>query len=848
MKTGIQRMLLLLLSLVLLTGSGVARADSESESSDAVHFVLVIDCTGSMDKADSEKMSVAAAELFVDMIPMENATISVLCFGKLWKSAYEFKSGALEEMQPFLSEDGEYYGLVRADSRYVTSLCELDGLDSVTERSRLKNAIENAESYASANTITVANSAMLAAVDLLKSVNAEAGNACIVLMSDGRVQVGRREAMDAVTALNPYPSYVLELNYDQLNTDSSHARKQLSDVAAKYDGDRDSNRYIEVKSAGDVIQAVSAVIGRFIDLQAVNPTKVEVIDGESAEYSFFVPEMASETNVVVTGEGFSSMEVVSPDGTTATYERTSTEDPDNTFIRNGDKYAVLKIKRPTLGEWSVKINGESGSDVYIHAVSAKELGLMLRASGYEPESRDTWLKNDVIPFTAAFEYEGDIVTSESFYIDHPAELYLKNSGTNQQIGPILSTGSQNGYSWSVPLQEAGEMDAYAVLNCDVFRDGKKVSNDLVYDVQNLAVTFGGGGLTLPDTQYVNQTSDPIDVSGVFLNPDEDEVSYTVSCRDENSLSGDMCVTCLEPGVIELTMPSTAGTFTGMLSARDDDMAEPVTVGFTVTVVNRPIEVLKKLTVGPLVRNRPEWLKSADDGVYELNEYFEDPDGLPLDYALQTGENDGEAVSISLNGSVLTASALNKGSEQALLSVTDSSGDTREIELNVKSESWLFYLIEQNLILLGVIAVLIALVWILASVRRVKGGWEISASGPDGTMPTARFTTLASQKSMKKSKVSLKKLLRCAEGQSYGAAQSLPDLNPVGGSPILHGTLFGKKVRITGLDRAHSRADEVLVDGKPVDRKKAVVMERGKNLELRYRSGEEETLSVKLKMY
>jgi hypothetical protein len=469
MRKRFRYFVLLLLAVCMLFGSGASLAagnDKQEETQrDTVHFVLIIDCTGSMEKADAEGMSVAAAELFVDMLPMDNATVSVICFGKLWQKTYAFQNGTLDEMKPFLEQGGQYSELTRADGRYITTLCECASLTTVTERSELKNKIEEANELVSTNSITVANSAMLAAIDLLKGAQVAPENACIVMMSDGRVQYDRRDAMDAVTAINPYPCYVLELNYDQKNTDASTARKQLVNMAAKYDGDKDSNRYIEVMSAGDAIQAVSAAIGRFIDLQSVNPTKIAVVNGESEEFEFTVPDMASETNIVITGDGFQQMQLTLPDGSASSYERTNTIDPNNTFIRNADKYAVLKIKRPAFGIYKLKVFGESGTNVYVHAVSAKELNLVLRASGYEPDTRDCWLKNDNIKFTAALEYEGNIVSNKEFYAKYPAQITIKNENTNQQSEPITGVASDNGYSWEIPLQEAGAVNVSVKLPC-----------------------------------------------------------------------------------------------------------------------------------------------------------------------------------------------------------------------------------------------------------------------------------------------------------------------------------------------------------------------------------------------
>lgn len=850
MKKLLRQTILWVLALTLLLGSGAALAEQDDDASEQVHFVLIVDCTGSMDEADAEGMSIAAAELFVDMLPMENATISVLCFGKQWKDSYTFKNGKLEEMQPFLGTSGEYYKLLRGDARYINPLCELDSLTTVTQRSELKTKIEEADSFVGTDSITIANSAMLAAIDLLKSTKVDPNNACIVMMSDGRVQYDRREAMDAVTAINPYPCYVLELNYDQKNTADSTARKQLVDIAAKYDGDKQSNRYIEVKSAGDVIQAVSAAIGRFIDLQAVNPTKIEVVNGESEEYEFFVPEMASETNIVVTGMGFQKLMLTLPDGSSTTYDKTNTVDADRTFIRNENKYAVLKIKRPAFGTYKVKIFATSGTNIFIHAVSAKELNLVLRASGFEPDSREYWLKNDVVHYTAALEYEGNIVPSAQYYAAHPAELTIKNLNTNQAIGPIVSEADANGYSWNVPLQEAGSLEVSAYMPSADFRDGGKTSNTLGYFVKNLELQLGEGEtIKLADTMYVNEQTGPIDVSKIFVNPDCDQVSYSVACKNQDGLSGDMTAECQEQGIITLRMPSKEGNFSATLSAKDANMQLPISIDFSISVVNRPVKELRKLALDTIVIGQPKWL-GGQPGMktYDLGEYFTDPDGLPLNYTLEPGKTDDPNVSIQLNGDKLTVAADATGSEKAKLIVTDSSGDTQELSLNAKAEHWLVVLFKENLvwILLAISALIIVL--ILLSLRRVKGGWFVSISGPGGEdQINVRFSTLTSQKSLRRPVVSLVNVLLCAANMNDDDSMNQPDLGYVRKDPKIYGRLFQTRATFKGIDFGHSNA-EVWLDGKTVDRRKAkIVMKPGQHLELRYSNGMEEVLNVSLEM-
>ncbi len=44
-------------------------------------FVLVLDSSGSMENSDEQQLHISAAKMFVDMLPSENARLSVIGFG-----------------------------------------------------------------------------------------------------------------------------------------------------------------------------------------------------------------------------------------------------------------------------------------------------------------------------------------------------------------------------------------------------------------------------------------------------------------------------------------------------------------------------------------------------------------------------------------------------------------------------------------------------------------------------------------------------------------------------------------------------------------------------------------------
>lgn len=69
--------MLLVLTMVFMPMKMILAADAQS-SSTPTQFVLVLDCSGSMEESDVNGLSPKAAKMFVDMMPVENAQIAVV--------------------------------------------------------------------------------------------------------------------------------------------------------------------------------------------------------------------------------------------------------------------------------------------------------------------------------------------------------------------------------------------------------------------------------------------------------------------------------------------------------------------------------------------------------------------------------------------------------------------------------------------------------------------------------------------------------------------------------------------------------------------------------------------------
>ena len=206
---------------LLVMAGGVWAKEEEKENID---FVLVLDCSKSMDSSDPESLSIRAAKMFVDMLPVENTRVAVVGFGPEWgKSTY----------------------VLDYDSKTDTMSKVAYDLNAVStqEKAEVKNSVEAIKAEgAKADgdlTYTQVGYALETANDILQKNNSKKNSACIVLMSDGRLtekeSIKKKDAYKSgnmtlyksvenavdVASENEWPVYCLELNYDGLKSGDS---------------------------------------------------------------------------------------------------------------------------------------------------------------------------------------------------------------------------------------------------------------------------------------------------------------------------------------------------------------------------------------------------------------------------------------------------------------------------------------------------------------------------------------------------------------------------------------------------------------------------------------------------
>lgn len=330
--------MLLVLTMVFMPMKMILAADAQS-SSTPTQFVLVLDCSGSMEESDVNGLSPKAAKMFVDMMPVENAQIAVVAFGANW------------------GEDSYVYPGDTTSNTYTKVILGMTDVGTEKAKKKVKEAIDETAKVRDKNGYTTIGYALQAAEDVLKKNKATKGNGCVVLMSDGRqyyLKNGQRGSEAQETKLDngaeiyksesleaalkdfkekKWPVYTLEMSADikdYYDEAGLHTPKEWKGNGGfKIPTGRFYMQHIADETGGEKFTAFTqlevqnnfaGIFNKFYEGTEAGGILInsEIKSGK-ANMDFDVAEMIAETNITITGNDMSkvnSIELTDPSGST----------------------------------------------------------------------------------------------------------------------------------------------------------------------------------------------------------------------------------------------------------------------------------------------------------------------------------------------------------------------------------------------------------------------------------------------------------------------------------------------------------------------------------------------------
>lgn len=705
-----------LANIFLLTSYAEGVDDGVNET---VDFVLVLDCSGSLKQTDPYYLCATACKMFLDMVPLENARVAIIAFGYDGGETYTLQGRKINNS---------------FDLKKVHLVYNLENTAEFADKDEVKATVDKA--VQSAGSKTPIGTATLSAIDLLEANSSTEGNACVILLSDGMITADESYVSDeenadtaaSIAAEHKWPIYTIQLNDGERYGENSAETKLMKRLAEISGAGEDGFCTLTSFSQGntDVSRAFLNIFNRFV-FGGQGDVQINIADSNGVvERKLDVPVLTSETTVVISGDSVDKVEVINPVGETRAITSEINEQKLVAYVERNN-YVCIKLICPSEGTWVIRAYGDPNASIAMYDCSMKDLDLVLNSS--EPDPEKILSKNDNVTFSAYFAYHDFELLTSNYYAQKQPSLVVTNSVTNQKTEyPMESSAS--GYSLTLPMSQIGEgaFSVSARLMDDMFRNGAKWSNPVALRTENLPVTMTDPVLA-DMSGYINTTLDRVDLYSHISNPDGDPLECKIECLSDRT--AEFNCTIDDKGYLSIESGLNVGEFNVQLAVKDNDMTDYLLFEpFTLTVTERPFEFGEMDDIELWVDAYSWQEMGAESTEHNLDDYYYDPDGLPMKIESIDYGGGEEFFSVTQNGTMLSFAPVTKG--DAVVTVTVSDGYTTQsqsFEVNVVSGKAMFW--AHNWIYFALIAVAIALVVIVivitSKLTRVKGEWDIKIS-------------------------------------------------------------------------------------------------------------------------
>lgn len=357
----------------------------ELEKSVRTQVVLVMDESGSMRKADKERMAIEGAKLFVDMEKMTNASIGLV----------EFSNG-------------------------IVSSGMLD-VSVSKNKSVIKNTLENVEYVPKNHTDTGAG--LMEAVQMLDE-DENNNNKSILLFTDGNTDIDAgtpgRTLQDSLDDVESAIQIAKEKGYKiyciGLNQNGDVDETELAHIAQETGGD-----YLiatDVSSMTEFFERIFAQIGN-ADIESIDEYTA---DGDYHTVTFDIDNAnVLEANIVIlSSKTVEDVRLVDVNGNQVDLENTQ-----NVSFSRSSKYTVIKLRNPEPGKWSVSVKGVEGDAIRIGRIFNYDLNLVVGILQKTVQVSSGWTVN------MYFTSNGNRMYDKDFYSSLEATVTVENKDTGE---------------------------------------------------------------------------------------------------------------------------------------------------------------------------------------------------------------------------------------------------------------------------------------------------------------------------------------------------------------------------------------------------------------------------------
>ena len=714
---------LILAVCLLMTLIPTAYAAEEVSENETVDFVLLIDYSNTMDANDREGLAVEACKMFLDLIPVEDARVSIIAFGYEGKEPFEYANYTVSKGR---------------DHFYVHEISKMEGQLASDKKDTIKVSLDNLSG--SDGQKTTIGAALAAGMDTLMRNNATQGNAYIIMLSDGYFTSTENAVNNALTdqALQTakekeWPIYCIEMDYQGWNEkgtisdiyDGKEARQLLDRIVVE--SGAGSEGRMRVSNADQIAAYFLQIFAKIWDHNGENDVIQKTLN-EKGEVSvdFKIGKLVSEATIAITSDSVDKVHLVGPNGFDRQFS--SSQDEKNLIVTKEGSYMCIKLICPSYGDWNITVYGDPNAEIVMYMGDLKEMNLALVANA--TSAADNLTKADTITVQALYTYNDNKVTDELVYqetVDSAKVIVTYDNGYETSF-PMQA--GKDGYTCKIPcveLPSGGFKVRVDVVN-SMFRSGSTSSNDSQhFKLGNLPLQYVGGDIN--QTGYVNGKFDQIDLTKIFSNPDGDKVTYAIACTSDRNFNFEHTID--ENGYLDIQTGMVPGTYQMQVSATDGEMSAPLTHDFTLTVEDRPVEVAP-IPAQELWVDYYDflWLKQDPTNTelhIDLGNYFSDPDGVELVYGGLNVDTAG-LVQADLTDGILNVLPVAEG--EMVISFTVNDGvSTIASQVSVETVSgkaiyWKTYGIFYA-IALAVLIVILFVIWVIVKNKRVKGTWDIT---------------------------------------------------------------------------------------------------------------------------